>query len=33
MITYQDSAFMSFLMNYLFKKLKIEIKTVNVHNL
>ena len=28
----QDSAFMSILMNYLFKRLNIKIKTVAVYN-
>ena len=28
----QDSAFMSLLMNYLFKKLDIKIKTVALYN-
>ena len=32
MITDQDSAFMSSLMNYLFKKLDIKIKTVTPYN-
>ena len=31
-IMYQDSAFMSLLMNYLFNKLDIKIKTVSPYN-